>query len=286
MMKQNKKIIETMSYPDSLSVLQPPGVFHNLPQSSVSQAAPHPVQSLLGAAESPTNLWSLSQAPPACSKSIRNHAQAPDFWRKRKLSKDSVILKNKLSKIGIDYDILNNFTMINLFNNLIHFIKKSNSEEALFLLENNKNYLSLCKSTIKGFTVLMFACIYQLEDVALAIINTGYSNPNHVSESSFTALIYAINNNLDRVAHALITNPESNLGYIDTFGNNALIHACKRNNENIALFIIRTNREGYNPQQKNYLKKNALMYAIENKLDMVAYELNKIYYPPWIKIAV
>lgn len=196
------------------------------------------------------------------------------------------ILKQKLSKFDIDIDILNNFTKINLFNNLIHFIKTENSEEALFLLDNNIRFLSLCQLSIKGFTPLMFACMYQLEDVALAIINTGYSKPGHVSDSTFTALNYAIYNNLEKVAYALIIDPNSNLGHIDQFGNNALIHACKAGNEKIVLFIIRNNNKRCNLELKNNIGKNALMYAVENNLNIVAFELNKIYYPPWIKIAI
>ena len=194
------------------------------------------------------------------------------------------ILKQKLSKFDIDDELLNNYKKIQLFNNLIRFIKNRNSKEALVLLENNKVYISFCQLLAEGFTTLMFACMYQLEDVALSIINTGYSKSGHVSNSTFTALNYAIYNNLDKVAYALIIDHNSNLGHIDQFGNNSLIHACKTCNENIALFIIKNNNERCNLQQKNNIGKNALMYAVENKLDIVAFELNKIYYPPWIKV--
>ena len=190
----------------------------------------------------------------------------------------------KSYNIKIDYELLNNYTKINLFNNLIHFIKTENSEEALFLLDNNIRFLSLCQLTIRGFTVLMCACMYKLEDVALAIINTGYSKPGHISDSYFTPLIYAINNNLEKVVYALIIHPESNLEHIDSFGNNALIHACKAGNEKIALFIIRNNNKRCNLELKNNIGKNALMYAVENNLNLVSLELNKIYYPPWIKV--
>jgi ankyrin repeat protein len=192
------------------------------------------------------------------------------------------ISRKELYNFDIDEKLLNNFTKINLFNNLIHYIKTKNSEEALFLLDNNKKFLSLCQQTIRGFTPLICACMYQLEDVALAIINTGYSKPGHVTDSNFTALIYAINNNLEKVSYALITNPESNIEHIDGFGNNSLIHACKKRNENIALFIIKHNNEQFNIYQKNNIGKNALMYAVENNLNLVSLELNKIYYPPWI----
>lgn len=192
----------------------------------------------------------------------------------------------KAIDFDIDMKLLNNYTKINLFNNLIRFIKNKNSEEALFLLDNNKRFLSLCQLNIRGFTVLMCACMYKLEDVALAIINTGYSKPCHISDSHFTALIYAINNNLERVAYALIIHPESSIEHIDGFGNNALIHACKTKNENIALFIIKHNNEQFNIHQKNNIGKNALMYAVENNLNLVSLELNKIYYPPWIIIPI
>jgi ankyrin repeat protein len=218
--------------------------------------------------------------------------------------------KSSKFDIDIDIDILNNYKKNQLFNNLIIFIKNKNSKEALALLNNNKAFISFCQFILEGFTPLMFACMYQLEDVALAIINTGYSKPGHVSDNTFTALNYAIYNNLEKVAYALIIDPTSNLGHIDQFGNNALIHACKSENENIALFIIKNNNGAFrklqqpsvspmashlkqafleaaeqcNLQQKNNFGKTALMYAVENKLDIVAFELNKIYYPPWIKV--
>jgi ankyrin repeat protein len=193
------------------------------------------------------------------------------------------VRNNKISKNDINNEILNNFKKIQLFNDLINLIKQKKSKEALLLLNNNKIYSSFCKLTIEGFTPLMYACMYELEDVALSIINTGYSNANHVSNSNFTALIYAIYNNLEKIAKVIITNFDFNLEHIDQFGNNALIHACKSGNENIALFIIRTNMKKCNFMKKNNIGKNALMYAVEKNLDIVSYELNKIYYPPWIK---
>jgi len=194
------------------------------------------------------------------------------------------MLSQKSSKNNINNELLNNYKKILLFNDLINLIKNKNSIEAISFLDNNKEYISFCQLTVEGFTALMCACMYQLEDIALAIIKTGYSKPGHVSNSSCTALIYAINNNLEKVAYELVMHSESNLCHIDTFGNNALIHACQTNNENIALFIIKNNNEKCNLQQKNFLGKNALMYAVKNKLNLVSHELNKIYYPPWIKV--
>jgi len=191
----------------------------------------------------------------------------------------------KTSNFDIDSEIINNFTKIRLFNNLIDLIKNCNSDEALSILNNNNEHLSLCQLTIEGFTLLMYACMYKLEDVALLIINSGYSKHDHISNSSFNALIYAINNNLEKVSYTLIIQPDSKLDYIDRFGNTALIYACKKGSENIALFLIKkikNNKDHCNILHKNNNGKNALMYATQNEMNMTMMELNKIYYPPWI----
>jgi len=190
--------------------------------------------------------------------------------------------KTKTSKFNIDAEIINNFTKIRLFDNLINLIKNCNSDEALSILNNNDEHLSLCQLTIEGFTLLMYACMYKLEDVALFIINSGFSKLDHISNSTFNALIYAINNNLEKVSYALIIQPDSKLDYVDRFGNSALIYACKKGNENIALFLIKTNKDNCNILHKNNDGKNALMYAIQNEMNMTIMELYKIYYPPWI----
>ena len=42
-----------------------------------------------------------------------------------------------------------------------------------------------------NWTPLMFSCRYLLKEVALSLIDTGYSNPQEIDETGFTALLIA-----------------------------------------------------------------------------------------------
>ena len=99
-------------------------------------------------------------------------------------------------------------------------------------------YEELCQPqqiTQYGYTTLMWACDYKLEQVAIKLIDTfgELCLPQHINQFGYTALIYACYSKLEQVAIKLI----------DTFGELCL------------------------PQQKNNAEKTALDYAREN--DMV-----------------
>ena len=89
-------------------------------------------------------------------------------------------------------------------------------------------------SSLPGHTCTMFddtplirACMDDMPDVAMALINTGLSNPGHVTIQGYTALIFACKNlpRFEDVALALIRTGQANINAIDGEKFTALFYA-------------------------------------------------------------
>jgi ankyrin repeat protein len=66
-------------------------------------------------------------------------------------------------------------------------------------------------------TAFMFACKYQLPEVALALLNTGQFKPDHINKFGMTALIYSCTRRMYDVAIALINTGQSNLNAVSRY---------------------------------------------------------------------
>ena len=130
-----------------------------------------------------------------------------------------------------------------------------------------------------GNTALMYACMSELENVALELIKTGKSRPEQISNKGNTALILACNGNMSNVALELIKTGISKPGQASINGNTALIWACYNNMPTVALELINTGEANIN--QININKKDALFLAKQNNMiDVIkAIEniINKVY---------
>jgi len=125
-----------------------------------------------------------------------------------------------------------------------------------------------------GDTALIFATFNEIPDVALALINTGESNPGRVTKDGDTALNYAITNKMHDVALALIYTGESNPGHVSKYGDTALMLACEESMSDVALALIDTNN--VDTEIINYTKEDALYFAEENNLTEVITRLSKM----------
>ncbi len=92
----------------------------------------------------------------------------------------------------------------------------------------------------EGVTPLMWTCNNRLPELALALIATGNSHPEHVSDIGYTALRWACVGRISDVALALIATGNCRPEYINANGNTALIDACIRGLSDVALALIAT----------------------------------------------
>jgi hypothetical protein len=106
-----------------------------------------------------------------------------------------------------------------------------------------------------------------MSDVALALIRTGNSKPEHVTSSGNTALLMACYNEMADVALELIQTGNSKPEQVSENGNTALIYACDTEMSAVALALIRT--ENSNPTQINDDGETALDFAQDNDMQEV-----------------
>jgi len=121
------------------------------------------------------------------------------------------------------------------------------------------------------YTALIYACRNKMQDVAIALINTGQSKPEHADRSKYTALIYACMNKLSDVAIALINTGQSNPQKVCDDGNTALIYACSNKMTDVAIALINTGQS--NPDHDGSGGDTALIIACEYQLTDVAISL-------------
>ncbi len=123
-----------------------------------------------------------------------------------------------------------------------------------------------------GNTALIIACYNKMTEVALALIETHNSNPNHVNHNSATALMFACENKMTEVALKLIVDGNSNPGHVNaTNQTTALILACNNKMSEIALKLIETGKS--KPDQVNENGNTALIWACKNNMTEVALAL-------------
>ena len=151
--------------------------------------------------------------------------------------------------------------------------EKNTIEKEIFIAIKNRLRTSSILDLIKdneidqtildddGYTLLLSACEHEINDVALALIATGHSNPGFQSKRGDTALIIACRYKMSDVALELIrieeSNPgDTNPGATDKNRDTALILACKNKLKDVALALIATGRS--NPSVVNLFENTAL----------------------------
>ena len=112
-------------------------------------------------------------------------------------------------------------------------------------------------------TAFMFACKYQLPEVALALLNTGQFKPDHINKFGMTALIYSCTRRMYDVAIALINTGQSNLNAVSRYKETALMRACYNAMSELAIALINA---GADVKYKPPNKEDALFLAKKHKL--------------------
>jgi ankyrin repeat protein len=190
---------------------------------------------------------------------------------------------------------------------LIKLINEGNRLDAINAIKNN-NFIENERDS-EDNTPLILACDAKMDDIALPLIASGKSEPEHISFIGETALIVACANKLKQVVKELVK-INSSLVNITTINNEtpliiscsfpdtedmafdifntgksipeqvdddnatALIMACSNKLINIALQLIDSGKSNWFIRDTNGF--TALEYAIKNKLDNVVNALQKI----------
>lgn len=126
---------------------------------------------------------------------------------------------------------------------------------------------------VNNNTPLIYACSMSLEIIAIELINSGNSKPNHIGDNGDTALIICCMNKLVRVVVALIKTGKSLPSHVNNDGDNALIIACCGINREITLELIKTGQS--NPGHITPDGLTVLFCAIMNSLEDISIELLK-----------
>jgi ankyrin repeat protein/N-acetylglutamate synthase-like GNAT family acetyltransferase len=148
----------------------------------------------------------------------------------------------------------------NLF---IHAISSVDEKKALSILQEKKPDVGYIFEPDSS-SPLTLACKNKMSVLALKLIETGKSKPEHVNNLGYTALIYAclFGFKLKIVALKLIETGKSKPEHVNNLGNTALIFACQNKLEDIALKLIETGNS--KPEQVNNKGNTALMIACYN----------------------
>jgi hypothetical protein len=153
---------------------------------------------------------------------------------------------------------------------LIQSITIGDTNKALALIETGDSNPEIADDN--GKTALIYACEKEMSDVALALIATGrYSHPEIADDNGKTALIYACEKEMSDVALALIRNGDSNPTQVDNTRNTALMNACMLEMPDVALALIETRNS--KPEQVNRSGSTALIYACMLEMPDVALAL-------------
>jgi hypothetical protein len=157
----------------------------------------------------------------------------------------------------------------NLF---IHAISSVDEKKALSILQEKKPDVGYIFEPDSS-SPLTLACKNKMSVLALKLIETGKSKPEHVNNLGYTALIYAclFGYKLKNVALKLIETGNFKPEQVNNKGYTALIFACKNKWEDIALKLIETGNS--KPEQVNDKDETALMVACYNEMENVALKL-------------
>lgn len=127
-----------------------------------------------------------------------------------------------------------------------------------------------------GETALDMACLAGEAAVALALIQTGKSKPGHLDSHGNTALMYACgiyisNPGMAAVISALIRTGQSKPGHIDSDNNSILTFVCGHRFADVALQLIQTGHS--NPGHVDNDGNTALLLACKSHMHEVALRL-------------
>lgn len=154
----------------------------------------------------------------------------------------------------------------------VHIACKHN-DAVLALLLINLNLFDLEEPDDENWTPLAYSVYNGMSEVALALIKTGKSNPNHVCYHGHNALTLATLKKHEEVALALIKTGESNPGQITDSGNTALLFASVHGSEKVALELLKTGKA--KPHHQCNAGETALVSAIVNNMHAVVEELTR-----------
>lgn len=145
---------------------------------------------------------------------------------------------------------------------MMYACKKSLEEVAVRILSSG--FSNLSQVSITGKTAFIYACSNDMNRVAILIIESGNNfKPAQADEDLCTALMWCCANSMTDVAIKLIlTDKNLNYGQQDREGDTALMIACSRNLNQLTITMIRTGRS--HPEIVNDENVSALMIAIYN----------------------
>lgn len=153
---------------------------------------------------------------------------------------------------------------------LIKLINEGNRLDAISAIRNN-NFIQNERDS-EDNTPLILACDAKMDDIALPLIESGKSEPEHMSFIGETALIVACASKLKQVVKELIK-INSSLVNITTINNETpLIIACSfPDAEDMALDIFNTGKSI--PEQVDDDNCTALIMSCRNKLSNIALKI-------------
>lgn len=155
---------------------------------------------------------------------------------------------------------------------LIELLNDMQTAKALQAIQNN-NFIENERDD-DGNTPLILACVYNISEVALALIASGKSEPDHISYEGNTALIMACINNMKPVIKKLLETGKALLEHTNAENATALILASSNpDTEDITMEMIRTGKSV--PEQVDIENETALSRACQYELTGTALELLK-----------
>jgi len=151
---------------------------------------------------------------------------------------------------------------------------------AIKMLNNFGSKCNIGKANKRGDTALILACYRKLTDVALKIIeeNDVKCDVGKANNSGCTALLWACTNNMSEVAIKMLTKfgAKCNVGKASNNGTTALFWACTNKLTDVAMTMLTNFGTECNIEQKNELNDTALMWACDNNLTEVVEKINEL----------
>lgn len=111
----------------------------------------------------------------------------------------------------------------------IELCESGNQKAVIELIESRENDDIFDAIDTKGRTILMWACLYGMQKLAVKLIKTGLAKPDYVDNKGQTALIHSTfaDSELILVTRELIKTGGSKPEHVDKHGMTALMYACQ-----------------------------------------------------------
>uniref|UniRef100_A0A6C0IS84 Ubiquitin-like domain-containing protein n=1 Tax=viral metagenome TaxID=1070528 RepID=A0A6C0IS84_9ZZZZ len=155
---------------------------------------------------------------------------------------------------------------------LIQLINDGNQLDALSAIRNN-NFIENERDGDNN-SPLILACDKKMDDIALSLIASGKSEPDHINYEGETALIISSSHEMKEVIKKLLETGNALVGHTTSQNETSLIIVCSfPDTEDIAMEMIHTGKSV--PEQVDIDNATALIMACQNDLDDVALELIK-----------